>query len=238
MVYALDSRTTTAIQLLRESLALRIAAKAMNWLDHTIQHIANSGGDRVFFTAFSAAPRYVGKADLHPTAAELQVAEAVRAGWSPASWSVAQAARSLLVLALPQETVEKYLQPLERLFVTADVGELVALYQMLPLLPHPEQHRLRAAEGIRSNMTVVFNAVALQNPYPFEQLDTLAWNQMVLKALFVGSSLNQIHGLDRRANPELARMLLDYAHERRSAGRSVSSELWPLIKPFIDVDEF
>jgi len=81
-------------------------------------------------------------------------------------------------------------------------------------------------------MKVVFEAVAQRNPYPAEQLPEDAWNQMVLKALFVGSTLAPIVGLDGRANATLARMLRDYAHERWSAGRSVSPELWRCVGPF------
>ncbi len=123
---------------------------------------------------------------------------------------------------------------LKQLFTTADVGELVALYQSLPLLPDPEQHLAQATEGIRSNMTAVFNAVALCNPYPTDYFDEPAWNQMVLKAVFVGSPLHLIWGLESRANPELARMLIDYAHERWAAKRSVTPELWRPVGPFAD----
>ena len=100
------------------------------------------------------------------------------------------------------------------------------------MLPDPEQFQLRAAEGIRTNMTSVFNAVALNNPYPAEYLNDLAWNQMVLKALFVGSPLDLIYGLQRRNNQQLTQMLIDYARERLAANRTVSSQLWELVMPF------
>jgi hypothetical protein len=56
----------------------------------------------------------------------------------------------------------------------------------------------------------------------------------VLKALFIGSKLDPIQGLDERANPDLAAMLIDYAHERWAAGRPVSPELWRCVGPFAD----
>ena len=83
-------------------------------------------------------------------------------------------------------------------------------------------------------MTPVFEAVAHRNPYPRKMFDQDAWNQMVLKALFIGSRLDPIQGLDERANPGLASMLVDYAHERWAAGRPVSPELWRCVGPFAD----
>jgi hypothetical protein len=81
-------------------------------------------------------------------------------------------------------------------------------------------------------MKTVFEAVAHRNPYPAEQLSEDAWNQMVLKALFIGSALDPVIGLDERANPRLAHMLCDYAHERWAAGRPVNPELWRCVGPF------
>jgi len=225
---------TSVTDLLHSWLSQCVTQESLTWLDGKREQIAGGAPVRVFFTAFSAVPRYTGKQDLELTPADLQAASAMRTGWFPGHWSVDQAARTLLVLALPQDNTEKYLRMLEQVFTTADVGELVALYQALPLLPYPEQHRARAAEGVRSNMTAVFNAVALRNPYPAEYFDRLAWNQMVLKALFVGSPLHLIQGLDRRANQPLAQMLIDYAHERWAAKRSVSPELWRLVGLFAD----
>ncbi|HEY9782946.1 MAG TPA: EboA family metabolite traffic protein [Leptolyngbyaceae cyanobacterium] len=220
--------------LIYQWLARHIAQESLTWLDDKRKQISEGAEKRVFFTAFSAVPRYTGKKDLELTPEDLQAASAMRTSWFPTHWSVDQAARTLLVLALAQVDAQKYLQTLEQVFSTADVGELVALYQALPLLPYPEQYRQRAAEGVRSNMTAVFNAVALRNPYPAEYFDNLAWNQMILKALFVGSPLHLIQGLDSRANPELAKMLIDYAHERWAASRSFSPELWRLVGQFAD----
>ena len=121
---------------------------------------------------------------------------------------------------------------LDRLCAAGDIGELVAYYRGLPLYPDQPRYALRAAEGIRSNMRAVFEAVAHRNPYPAEQLNEPAWNQLVLKALFVGIPLHPIVGLDGRRNPTLARMLCDYAHERWAASRPVSPELWRCVGPF------
>ncbi|MBK7674894.1 MAG: EboA domain-containing protein [Candidatus Accumulibacter sp.] len=172
-----------------------------------------------------------GKAPLALDATALAVAEKARPGWDPAPWTVDQAARIRLLLAAATDS-DTFVRRLDQLCATADLDELVAFYCGLPVYPDPPRHRLRAAEGLRTNMKVVFEAVAHRNPYPAEQLPEDAWNQMVLKALFVGSTLAPIVGLDRRANVTLARMLGDYAHERWSAGRQVSPELWRCVGPF------
>ncbi|NMG10075.1 EboA family metabolite traffic protein [Brasilonema sp. UFV-L1] len=230
----LEKTTVSASGLLHHWLTQRIFSESLSWLDDKIKQVKTGVNRPVFFSAFSAVPRYTGKNDLQLTKTDLEAASAVRTGWFPSYWSVDQAARTLLLLALPQNNQEKYLQTLERVFTAADVGELIALYQALPLLPYPEKFRTRAAEGVRSNMTAVFNAVALRNPYPAEYLSDLAWNQIILKALFVSSPLHLIQGLEERANPELAKMLVDYAHERWAAKRTVSPELWRVVGRFAD----
>lgn len=213
-------------------LSRQVEGNALTWLEEKQKQIAGGASAKVFFTAFSAVPRYTGKKDLNITLDDWQTLGQIRPGWCPQNWSVDQTARTLLILSLPHENAQEYLQIVEKVFSAADVSELVALYQALPLLPYPEQYRLRAAEGVRSNMTAVFNAVALCNPYPAEYFDDIAWNQMVLKAFFVGSPINLIQGLDKRANPELSQMLIDYARERWAANRSVPPEIWQAVKPY------
>lgn len=209
----------------------RLDASAAQWLREAVASLAGAGSDRELFRSVSLVSRQLGKAPLALDASALALAEQARPGWDPSDWTVDQAGRVRLLLA-PAASSETFVRRLDQLCATADMDELVAFYRGLPVYPDPPRHRLRAAEGVRSNMRVVFEAVAQRNPYPAEQLPEEAWNQMVLKALFVGSTLALIAGLDARANATLARMLHDYAHERWSAGRPVSPELWRCVGPF------
>jgi hypothetical protein len=90
----------------------------------------------------------------------------------------------------------------------------------------PGRFVARAGEGCRTNMRSVFDACALDTPYPEQCFSEDSYRQMVIKAVFVGAPLWRMWGLDGRQSPELARMALDLAEERRSAGRAVQHELW------------
>lgn len=205
----------------------------MDWLDGRLTLVR--GGDvQQFYLAFSMIPRRTGKTDLDLSKPELLKAEDTRPGWDPSKWTVDQAARALLLLSFPATDRTKYLESLDRLYTSGEVGELVALYQALPLFAHQEAHVPRAVEGLRTNMKPVFAAIAHRNPYPAERFDEAQWNQMILKCLFVGLPLDPVIGLDERANESLMRMLCDYAHERWAAGRTVSPELWRCVGPVAD----
>ncbi len=223
----------TVSEVLRSWLQTRVPADAFAWLDASAAR-TGAGKPADLYLAFGTVPRKTGKADLALSPEELKLADTTRPGWNPSTWTVDQAARTLLVLSLPTMDSAKFLGILDNLFASADVGELVGLYQALPVLPHPTAFAWRAREGIRTSMSAVFCAVAHRNPFPAEQLDENAFNQMVLKCLFIGVPLAPVSGLDRRANPALARMLVDYAKERWAAKRPVSPELWRPVGPFAD----
>ncbi len=172
--------------LLDSWLGNRLSPDSLQWLQQGYS-AATAKSRQAFFLAFGMVPRKTGKADLALSADELAAAAALRPGWNPAGWSIDQAARTRLVLAVPEGNVSDYLETLDKLFNASDMGELVALYQALPLLPYPESHRLRAAEGIRSNIKAVFCAVAhgslsvtinstplVSQPAPFSRGETVS----------------------------------------------------------------
>lgn len=233
-----DSQLNVSVIELRDEilswLQSRLEDEPRRWIVKKSDNMLEDGEDWEFFTSFSAVPRYTGKAQLNLTEAERQRADEIRTGWKPASWTIDQLGRALMILSIADRPKKDFLEIVEKTHQSSDMGEAEALYKSLPVLPYPNELQARAAEGIRSNMTSVFNAVALRNPYPSEYFDEGAWNQMVLKALFVGSPLYLIQGIDNRANKKLAEMLVDYAHERWAAERSVSPELWRPVGPFAE----
>lgn len=229
----MDPKCDRILDLLTDWLAIRLDAASMTWV-HDRQATARANDKKGFFLAFGMAPRKVGKSDLMLTAEELSIADSVRPGWNPRGWSVDQAVRSVLVLSLPLDNPVSLVALMDQLFGTGEVGELVALYQALPLLPFPSAHVLRAAEGVRTNIKSVFCAVAHQNPYPAEQFSEDQWNQMVLKCQFIGVPMSPVVGLDQRANARLASMVVDFIHERKAANRPVAAEMWRCVGRYAD----
>jgi len=215
--------------LLQAWLEDRLDAEQRAWLAAGCAAAEND--PRAWSIAFATAARRLGHRRWQFTAQQLAAADAARPGWRPGDLSLSAAARLRLLLAVPDAHLPARLA---EIFATADLAESVACYRGLPLYPDPEHYRTRAAEGVRSNVQDVFCAVAHHNPYPAEQFADGPWNQMVLKALFIGVALDPIQGLEQRANRDLARMLVDYARERRAAGRTISPELWRCVAPHAD----
>ena len=230
----MTSITPKVIAILRTWVARRSTAAGQHWFDEQVAKLSSSPTEKDVYLALGYATRRLGKQDLDLSQEDLAIAQAVRPGWIPSDWSVDQASRVAFVLASFNGDDANFKARIEQLFRTADIGELIAFYRALPLYPAPKLHLARAREGARSGMQPIFEAVAHRNPYPREEFDENAWNHMVLKALFIGSKLDPVQGLDERANPQLMRMLCDYAHERWAAGRPVSPELWRCVGRFAD----
>src|SRR5690606_3398206 len=117
---------------------------------------------------------------------------------------------------------------------TADLATLLGLYRALPLFPASHALDWQIGEGLRTSIQAVFEAIAHDNPVPAEIFSEHRWNHMVLKALFIDSTLGPIVGLDERRNAALAATLVDHVHERRAAGRAVDLQVWRCIAPFAE----
>ena len=228
-----EAVVTDAVELLRRMVTAR-AGDAGPWVAERLEALAAGAPERDLHIVLGLAPRRLGKADLAPTPEEVASAEAARPGWRLDGWSLDGAMRVLALLVHGGQ--RPFAARFEDLRRTADAAELIALYRGLPLYPEPEALDFEVGEGLRSNLRPVFEAVAHRNPFPRERFEEHRWNHMILKALFVGSRLAPIQGLDERANPELARILREYAHERWAAGRPVTPELWRCVGPFATGD--
>lgn len=227
----MSPRDNTAAELLREWIGRQVPERSAAWLDERLEKLGAAESDRDLHIGLGMCPRRLGKDDLNLDDGDLDSAGRARPGWDPRGWSVDEAARILMLIA-GGGGGRIFADRFTGLCRSAEVGEAIAFYRGLPLYPDPELLEAQAAEGIRTNMRAVFEAVAHRNPFPRERFDRNRWNQMVLKALFVDSTLYPIQGLDDGANPELAHILCDYAHERWAAGRTVSPELWRCVGPY------
>lgn len=182
---------------------------------------------------FNASSRFIRKDKVQPSEQQKREANAIRVGLQPQKWSLLEFVRVYFLLQLPHEDEEVFLRDLGRLYETCDLEEQLAFYKALPLLPYPSGLINQATQGIRTNISDVFDAIALDNPYPSDFLNQDAWNQMILKAVFMQRPLYRIYGSDKRTNAELSQMLLDFAHERWAANRSVTPELWRFVGPYL-----
>jgi len=236
----LDQPTETqreqAITLLDSWLADRLDKDQYGWLLASIEKSLKSNSGKDLYVTLGMIPRKITREDLALSPEQLSQAKDARPGWDPSTWSIAGSARILTVARLAASQGDSFGATYAELLRTSDVSESIELYSALPLLPSSAKLDAQVGEGLRSNMKAVFEAIAHRNPYPRETFDENRWNHMILKALFVDSTLAPIQGLDERANDELAGILCDYAHERWAAGRPVTCELWRCVGPYSNGD--
>jgi len=217
--------TTAVIGLLRKWLQNWVAAEAIHWLDAEIEGFRTKVDERRVPISLGLARRKVGRKELALDVSDIAAAVQLRSRWLPQWWSTDEAARVAILLATHQGDDQAFATRVDRLCTTAEVTEHVAILKGFAVFPAPMLLCDRAREGVRSSMQPVFEAIACLNPYPFDYFDEAAWNQMVVKCVFVGAPIDAISGLLDRRNPELIRMLADLVAERRSASRPVSQSI-------------
>jgi hypothetical protein len=224
--YQFEDLKTVFAAIIRQN----VASDAWSWMEEKTSLLTSLHLN----AAFAMMPRKTGRAVIHVTEEQNRTVQAARPGLSIRGWTIDRLSRVWLLMQVEAREKETYFRQIENLFLAAEMQELVALYSALPVLAYPEMWEKRCAEGIRSNIGDVLEAIMCNNPYPSENLSEAAWNQLVLKAFFTEKPIHRIIGLDSRANQELASILSDYAHERWAAHRAVNPQLWRCVGPFIN----
>lgn len=217
---------TELIDVLKKQLAGRQPQGAAR-LQKALEDLQDDFSNRRFFHTFALCPRWFDK----QTNAVEPAAQGEWERYDPygvlRSWEYPQLARLLVLLQVSRMAPpERYVESVNELYKTADVSELVLLGQSLAFLPEPGRFVERARESARSNIPPVFSSVAHDSEYALRFFDQGAWNQLVLKAAFLGEPIWSIPGLKQRNNPELVTMLRHYVDERQAASRSVPWDLW------------
>ncbi|MEV5953870.1 EboA domain-containing protein [Streptomyces sp. NPDC051987] len=193
------------------------AARA--WLDEAVARVAVE--PTAIRTLLPAARRHCGRAPLDE------------------HWSTDEAVRVILIRALPLRGTA-LADEVAGLYRHGDPAEQRAVLRALPLLDglaadgsHGDLALSLVREALRANDPRVIEAAL--GPYAAVSLPQSEYRQAVLKCVFLGLPLDRVTGIDARADHELARMLADFAHERIAAGRTVPTDVWPLVRRFPDL---
>jgi hypothetical protein len=189
-----------------------------DWLQQAVAQV--SADPARLASLFPAVGRRTGREPLHADDPQGLVAGTV---------DDAGRARLLSALRLPPDELAEQVRALYR---HGDAAEKRGVLRALHLLDGPvdgigDRCLDLVSDGLRSN-DVRLVAAAL-GPYGAQHLDDAAYRQAVVKCLFVGVPLAAVHGLDARADAELAGMAARLVQERVAAGRDVPADVWRLL---------
>jgi hypothetical protein len=212
------------IPLEHDSLELALSARLDDarraWYDDAVARVRATPG--AIASVFPAVGRGVGRGPLDPEAT----------GDPITSWSVDDAARTLLLVALGDDAESE----LELLYRHGDARERRGVLRSLAFIDVDLTLSLRLVDDALRTNDVSLIAAAM-GPFAAERVDDAAYAQGVLKCVFVGVSLTEVAGTRERTTPALSAMLSRYVHERIAAGRTVPPDVWPLIDLYPPAEE-
>lgn len=217
--------------LLRGLLSRSADPNALDWLESRLQEILDPPSARNLFLTYSLIGRTFPDREVQGIDAETSEIQAYMGRHAIREGELARV--YLLARALVSDP-EYFTPKVRQLAQVADTGELVTFLRYLSILPGCEAFADTAVDALRTNIADVFKAIALDNPYPAAHFNTQQWNQMYLKAAFMQLDLLAIPGVEARANPDLVRIISDYAHERWAASREIDPAFWRPVSPFLE----
>jgi hypothetical protein len=191
--------------------ALKGAVADPAWLADATSRVAASAA--AIAALFPAVSRRCGRGPLPDASAEY------------AGWTVDDAARALLLTALPLRGAA-LAREAGALYRHGDAAEKRAVLRALPMLDIGDGGAGLLGDAIRTNDPRL--VAAALGPYA-AHLDDAMWRQAVLKCVFMEIPLSVVAGLADRADAELARMLAGLASERRAARRTMPDDATALL---------
>jgi hypothetical protein len=203
----------------------RCSGVAKDWLLRSVSSLDSPLDPNIFGAAYAGSRRRLGSEPFILDADEqaaLKGSELLALSQHPLDEVCRIALLSRASEYLPTEDYSSFIS---ELYLRGDNFERQALLRGLIYLPNPERFLSTAVEACRTSVQVIFEAIACDNPYPWRYFLEPNYNQMVLKALFIGSPLVRVVGIHKRITPELVRMAKDYAAERQAANRSVPEDI-------------
>jgi hypothetical protein len=201
------------------------------WLLSKIEGIVESESTKDLYLTYSLVPTKIGS--VNRLSLLLEDME-LKAYLETQGANLQQVSRIYLLYKVLEAKEDFFKAKVANIIEVADKSELETFLKFLVLLPHPENYKVQAVEALRTNISTVFDAIALNNPYPALYFNEQQWNQMYLKAAFMQQDLNRIVQVGQRANKELTRIISDYAHERWAASREIDPCFWRPVGNFMD----
>ena len=215
---------TSPLDTLRQAIQ-RVCSEDQNqWLDEAIDGLRPGTTADELATLIARARRRVGRQPLGESAEPIDTPDGPLA---IAHWEAGDSARVALVLAASGGS-----DMVKEAYRLGGDAENTALIRGLSLYGDGDALRETALNAGRTNSLLLLAALTLHNPYPAAHYADHEFNQMVLKALFLGLNIDAVQGLERRGNPELSQMCEDYIDERLAAGRSVPADIWLAVAPY------
>jgi hypothetical protein len=205
------TRAQAGQQTLADTLREVLSERGRHWLAGATAAVA--ADPAAIARAFPEAGRAVGRRGL--------VEDRVSA-WS---WTTDEAARALLLAALPDDRRDDALRELYRY---GDRHERSAVLRALDVLPAGPVTQELVPDALRTNDPRLVAAALSRSGLAV--LDERELVQAVLKCVFMGLDLTGLPLSEQRVTPQLSRALAGYALERVTAGRTVPDTLWPLVE--------
>ena len=204
-----------------------------DWLKKVILELQKNFYLENILHCFSKIPRHFGNKIISITkdqSIELQKKFSLSINFK--DFSIDQIARIELLLTLKALPEKEYKQVITECYKNGDNSEKITILKALFLLPYREFFIFTAQDACRTNVTPVFAAIAINNPFPAEFFDELYFNNLVLKAIFLDLPILNILGLEKRKNSKLADMVGDWMDEREAADRVIMPQVWTIVSEF------